>query len=149
MGLIRRSQGRSNEAEQFLSDEIRLHPPAIPARRAMVEVLAEQRRYTEQLTQLDAIEKIEPPNPLTLHSYAQALFNLKRYPEAAKKVDACIAERSDYPGCMMLKANVLKKLGKEAEAQAAYLEALKMVGQNPASATGQQDLPGATTNPPR
>jgi|GEM_PF-368850 len=149
MGLIRRSQGRSNEAEQFLSDEIRLHPPAIPARRAMVEVLAEQRRYTEQLTQLDAIEKIEPPNPLTLHSYAQALFNLKRYPEAAKKVDACIAERSDYPGCMMLKANVLKKLGKEAEAQATYLEALKMVGQNPAAATGQQDLPGATTNPPR
>jgi Flp pilus assembly protein TadD len=148
MGLIRRSQGRSEEAEQFLLEEVRLHPPAVPARRAMVEILAEQRRYSEQLEQLEAIARVEPPNPLTLHSQAQALFNLKQYKAASDKVDACIAERSDYPGCLMLKANVLNKLGQTEEAKAIYLKALKLAGQKPPSAPRPRP-PGAQANPPR
>ena len=91
---------------------------------------------------------MEPPNPLTLHSQAQALFNLKQYKAASDKVDACIAERSDYPGCLMLKANVLNKLGQTEEAKAIYLKALKLAGQKPPSAPRPRP-PGAQANPPR
>ena len=153
LGIIRKHQGRTEESEQLMLEEVRLHPPALPARRALVEIMAEQKRYAEQLEQLSAIETIESANPLTLHSQAQALFNLKRYQEAAEKVDACIEQRADYPGCMMLKANVLAKLGDKDAAQKAYEAAMKLVGRTPAkkgkSATELPGLPAAAANPPR
>ena len=73
LALVRRAQGDPNAAEQFLVEEIRLHPPAVPARRTLVEVLAEQRRYQDQLTQLEVIASLERPNALTMHSRAQAV----------------------------------------------------------------------------
>ena len=126
LGLIERSKGNADQAEQFLMEEIRLHPPAVPARRTMVELLAEQRRYEDQVTQLTAIRKVERPNPLTLHSFAQALFNLKRFDEAEPMVSECIEMDKRYPGCWMLKANILQKQGKEKAAVAAYEQAMKL-----------------------
>ena len=126
MGLIRRSQGMPNAAEQFLREEIRLNPPAVPARRTFVELLAEQKRYNEQLRQLRAIQRAEPPNPLTAHAMAQALFNLQQYDEASKAVQACMKIDANYAGCALLWANVLKKQGKDAEAQEAFEQAVKL-----------------------
>ena len=128
MGLIRRSQGMPNEAEQFLREEIRLNPPAVPARRTFVELLDEQKRYNEQLRQLRAIQRAEPPNPLTAHAMAQALFNLQQYDKASKAVQACMKLDQDYAGCALLWANVLKKQGKDVQAQQAYERALKLRG---------------------
>jgi arylsulfatase A-like enzyme/tetratricopeptide (TPR) repeat protein len=126
MGLIRRGQGLPNEAEQFLREEVRLHPPAVPARRTLVELLAEQNRYGQQLRQLRVIERAEPPNPLTAHSTAQALYNLDRIDEAAKVLTTCFEIDSQYPGCAMLWANVLKKQGKNDEAKVAYEKAIEL-----------------------
>ena len=126
LGLIERSRGNAEKAEQFLTEEIRLFPPAVPARRTMVEMLAEQRRYTEQLAQLEAIRAVEPPSPLTLHSTAQALFNLGRYTDARPLVDECIQLNASYPGCWMLQANLLQKDGQTTEAKAAYERALEL-----------------------
>jgi predicted Zn-dependent protease len=126
LGLIERSRGNAAKAEQFLEEEIRLHPPAVPARRAMVEVLAEQRRYQDQLTQLQSIQEVERPNPLTLHSVAQALFNLGSYPEAKKALTACTTLDARYAGCWMLLANVHQKQGKPEEAQTAYKRAMEL-----------------------
>jgi arylsulfatase A-like enzyme/tetratricopeptide (TPR) repeat protein len=129
MGLIRRKQGRPAEAEQFLLEEVQVYPPAIPARRTLVELYAEQHRYEEQLTQLSAIAEVEAPNVLSLHSRAQALFNLKRFDEAYKNVMDCVGERPDYPGCVMLQANVLKKLGRDDEAYEVYTRAMILAKQ--------------------
>ena len=126
LGLIERAKGNADRAEQFLTEEIRLNPPAIPARRTMVEILAEQRRYDEQLAQLDAIRAIEPPNPLTLHSSAQALFNLKRFDEAEALTTQCRELNDTYPGCWMLAANILQKKGKKTEALEAYNRAMAL-----------------------
>jgi len=126
MGLIRRAQGMPNEAEQFLREEIRLHPPSVPARRTFVEVLAEQKRYREQLRQLRAIKRSEPPNPLTTNAMAQALFNLQRYDEAATVLQACMKMAPDHIGCGLLWANVLKKQGKDDEAQRAFDRAVQL-----------------------
>lgn len=126
LGLIERSRGNADKAEQFLTEEIRLFPPAIPARRTMVEMLAEQRRYTEQLAQLESIRAVEPPSPLTLHSSAQALFNLGRYADATPLVDECIRLEASYPGCWMLHANLLQKQGRTLDAKAAYEQAVSL-----------------------
>ena len=137
MGLIRRAQGLPNEAEQFLREEILLHPPAVPARRTLVELLAEQKRYGRQLRQLRAIKRAEPPNALTAHSMAQALFNLGKFDEAATAINRCFEINDQYPGCVMLWANVLKKQGKDEEAKRAYERAMElhktapMIGRRP------------------
>jgi arylsulfatase A-like enzyme/Flp pilus assembly protein TadD len=151
LGLIRRDQGRPADAEQFLLEEVRVFPPAVPARRTLVELFAEQRRYTEQLEQLAAISEVEAPNVLTLHSQGQALFNLKRYDEAHAAVMACVTERPNYPGCVMLQANTLKKMGRDDEAYTVYTRALELAKHPPPKPepTGPRGLPAAATNPPR
>jgi arylsulfatase A-like enzyme/tetratricopeptide (TPR) repeat protein len=126
LGLMKRAKGEADKAEQFLTEEIRMHPPAIPARRTMVELLAEQRRYEDQITQLDAIKAAERPGPLTLHSRAQALFNLGRYDECAVDLAECEKLDGKYAGCWMLLANLLSKQGKPTEAKAAHVRALKL-----------------------
>ena len=127
LALMKRAAGETNEAEQFLNEEIRLHPPAIPARRTLVEVLAEQRRYGDQLIQLDAIAAVEKPNALTMHSKAQALFNLSRIDESAAETQRCMQLDKTYPGCWMLWANVLSKQGKQDDAKRAYDKAVALM----------------------
>lgn len=126
LGLCLRARGALTQAETLLGEEVRLFPPAIASRRALVEMYADQKRYDEQLAQLNAIAAVEPVNPLTLHSTAQALFNLGRYAESAALIEECVAVAPGYAGCVLLEANVLKKLGKDAEAQAAYERALRL-----------------------
>jgi arylsulfatase A-like enzyme/Tfp pilus assembly protein PilF len=123
LGVLARVEGDADRAEQLLLEEVRLHPPALASRRVLVEIYAEQSRYQEQLEQLSVIGPNEPANPLTLHSTAQALFNLQRYEDAAPVVAACRAQFPAYSGCAVLDANVLKKLGRAAEAEAAWKEA--------------------------
>ena len=120
LGLALRARGEVLQAESVLEEELRLFPPALPTRRVLVEIYAGQKRYDEQLAQLEIIRGREAPSPETLHSVAQAQFNLKKYPDAEKTVNACRALAPRYPGCALLEANVLKKLGRDAEAQAAY-----------------------------
>lgn len=131
MAAVRRAQGRVEDAETFLEEEIRLYG-TLGARYQLVEVLADQKRYEEQLEQLRVIAAQEPPNFLTHHSLAQALFNLKRFPEAEIEVDACMALAPTYPACAMLRANTLKRLGKQQEALEAYRRALELGGQEAA-----------------
>jgi choline-sulfatase len=126
LGLSLRARGEPLQAETFFEEEVRLFPPAVASRRALVEIYASQKRYDEQLAQLTALRGKEAPNPETLHSIAQALFNLKRYPEAMVVVDECRLLAPRYAGCAVLEANVLKKLGREEEAQAAYALAVEL-----------------------
>jgi tetratricopeptide (TPR) repeat protein len=96
------------------------------ARIHLVEIYADQQRYAEQLEQLQAIVEREPPNFLTHHSLAQALFNLQRYDQAKAAIDTCRELAPEYPACAMLEANVLKKLGRDAEAEAAFHHAVEL-----------------------
>lgn len=131
LGQALRRQGEPLAAETALLEEVEAHGPAIASRRVLVELYAEQKRYEEQLAQLAVIRAHEPPFPPTLHSVAQAEFNLGRYDAARADVDACLAVDPAYAGCAMLLANVLKKQGHDAEAQAAFERALALRGQAP------------------
>ena len=125
LGMALRLQGEITQAESFLAEEVRLYD-SIPARVQLVEMYADQLRYDEQLEQLQVIAEREPPNFMTYHSIGQALFNLQRYPEAQTAVDTCRELAPEYPACAMLGANVLKKLGDDAGAQAAYEQAVEL-----------------------
>lgn len=135
LGLVYQARGDAPAAEAAFLEEVRLYPPALPARRGLVEMYAQEKRYDEQLAQLAVIREVEPPSAATVHSVAQALFNLKRYDEADRAVADCEALAPAYPGCAMLKANVLKKLGRDAEAEAAYRRALALVGKEASAGT--------------
>lgn len=128
-GLVLAAAGNPNGAEENFDEEVRLFPPAIASRRERVKIYADERRYEEQLVELGVLRGLIPEDPATLHSEAQALFNLTRYAEAGRVVDDCRALSPTYAGCAMLEANVLQKLGKPAEAQAAYRRALDLAGQ--------------------
>jgi tetratricopeptide (TPR) repeat protein len=85
-----------------------------------------------------------PPDALTWHSKAQALFNLQLYPESKVAIDACRKVAPEYPACALLEANVLKKLGKEEEALVAYDRAVKLAQKIDPDVKGKRnDLSGS------
>ncbi|MEZ4238013.1 MAG: hypothetical protein R3F59_18085 [Myxococcota bacterium] len=124
LAALQRDDDRA--AEDALLEEVAGYPPALPARRALVALYADQRRYAEQLAQLDAVAAAEPPAVDTMHSRAQALFNLGRYDEAEAAVAACRRFDPRYAACAMLEANVHDKLGRPEQAQRSYREALAL-----------------------
>jgi tetratricopeptide (TPR) repeat protein len=126
LAVLAKSAGDARAAEEGLLEEVRLHPPAVASRRILVEMYADQERYEEQLAQLAVISANESPSPLTMHSGAQALFNLGRFDEAAPVVRACRAFAPTYPGCALLEANLLKKLGRDEEASDAWARAQEL-----------------------
>ena len=147
-GMCLRSVGDPNAAEEAFLAEIAQTDSSLPSRRALVEMYAEQKRYDDQLEQLAVIEGIERPHALTAHSKAQALYNLKRFDAALVGVERCMELAPTYPHCVMLYANVLKKLGREDEATAAYREALALANQAP-PADAAPDTPPAVEDPER
>lgn len=139
LGLVYLSVGDNERAESMFAEEVALHPPAVPSRQMLVRIYADQHRFDEQLAQLSVIEQNEPPNPLTLHSIAQVLYNLGRYDEAGVRVRDCMTLAPEYPGCAMLDANVLKKQGKSDLAQAQYERALALAGETAPAAPESAD----------
>lgn len=128
LGLAWRSVGQDAAAEDVLTEEIRLFPPALAARRVLAGLYAEQRRYDEQLAVLAEIAALEEPSVTTGHARAQALFNLGRVDEAEVEVEACRRSAPTHAGCAMLVANVYAKLGRTEDAARAYREALALAG---------------------
>jgi tetratricopeptide (TPR) repeat protein len=131
LGALYAQKGDQMTAERYYLAEVEILPDSLSSRRALVGLYANQRRYDEQLAQLEVVMALEPPAPLSHQSRAQALFNLGRYEEAKEWVDQCRALAPTFPGCAMLEANVLSKLGDEVGAQEAYRRALLLAGQTP------------------
>ena len=138
LGLLHRARGDRVEAEALFHEEIKRYPGAVETRRVLVELYAEQKRYDEQLEQLDFIASLERPNVLTMHSRAQCLFNLRRFEAAHTAVNECRSAAPEYPACAMLEANVLKKLGRDTEAETAFQRAVDLAG---GRATGRRENP--------
>lgn len=114
LGIIHRSRGDADAAETMFLEELTVGD-AMPPRRMLVEIYVEQHRYAEQLAQLEAIIAMVPEDILTRHAITQALFNLARYDEALDASETCLEQAPTHAYCMLLKANTLKKLGREEE----------------------------------
>jgi Flp pilus assembly protein TadD len=107
-------------AEAELAD----YPESVRARRLLVKVLGEAKRYTDQIPHLEILVKHEPQSLGVLHALAQALWNAKRFPDAEALVGQGLAKVPDHPELLMLKANILDRKGEVAAAQEAYQAAL-------------------------
>ena len=135
MGIIRKHQDRLDEAKTYFLEDLQVHPPALPSRKLLVEIYAAQKRYAEQLEQLEIIVDVEPPQILNAHYKAQVLYNLQRFSEAHEAITICRELGPSYPACAMLEANILKRLGREQEAKIAYEHALELRAQMEAAET--------------
>ena len=78
------------------------------------------------LDQLTSVER--PARAETAWSRGQALYNLSRYAEAENAVDRCLELSPRSAGCWLLRANVLAKLDRLAEANAAFEQAQSLRG---------------------
>ena len=123
LGVIALHEGAAVDAEARFRDELGNRPSFAPARRALIGLLAEQRRYAEQLQELELMVAQLPRDVPTAHSRAQARFNLGDIEGAAEEVDRCRTLSPRYPGCALLQANVLAKQGDMPGAKAAFAEA--------------------------
>jgi arylsulfatase A-like enzyme/Flp pilus assembly protein TadD len=130
LGMVRKARQDLVGAETYFQREIDAFPPAPWTRRVLVEVFVAQKRYDEQIAQLRALVDAGFVDPETLHSLGQALYNLKRFEEAAPVVARCRDLAPTYPGCAMLEANVLQRQGRPDEAKAAYLRAMALAGRD-------------------
>jgi tetratricopeptide (TPR) repeat protein len=129
-GLARKA-GELETAERLLREELSLPRPQPGVRMALIEVLATRKDHAAQLAELDIVLRSSPRDPVMLHARAQALFNLKRHEDALAATRTCLEAAPAAADCKLLEANALKKLGKEAEAQAAWQEARAMKGLPP------------------
>jgi arylsulfatase A-like enzyme len=113
------AQGLDLPAEAHLRAEIALQPSFLPSHKALVALLARQRRYAEQLEALAPLRAALPRDVPTAHSIAQARFNLGDPAGALDEARRCAALDHRYPACALLEANALQKLGQtEAAAEA-------------------------------
>ena len=82
--------------------------------------------------------------PLIAAMFVTGGVDSLRNPESKVAVDACRKVAPDYPACALLEANVLKKLGKEKEALAAYDRAIKLAQKIDPDVKGKRnDLSGS------
>lgn len=129
LGRLAIAEGDAAAGEALLREEVEGNPPGVSALRELVRVLAQQERHAEQLAVLAALGGAErPPRAQTAWSQGQALFNLGRYAEAESAVDRCLTLAPETAGCWLLRANVLDKLGRTADALEAFEQAQALRG---------------------
>lgn len=129
LGTVAQDAGRAEEAERLYREEMERFPPALPARRHLVALLAQQRQLEAQIAELLALQQLEPPSPLTWLSLAQARYNQGEHAQALDDVRRCVELAPALPDCALLEANALHKLGREEEAQAALARARALAGE--------------------
>lgn len=130
LGLVRKARRDYVGAEAYFLREIDAFPPGPWSRRQLVEIYVAQKRLDEQILQLRALVADGFVDASTLHSLGQALYNAKRFEEAAAIVAQCREMAPTYPGCAMLEANVLQQQGLPDRARAAYELAMALAGKD-------------------
>ncbi|MCK6505785.1 tetratricopeptide repeat protein [Myxococcota bacterium] len=66
----------------------------------------------------DRLLKDSPDDPELLHARGVALFDLGRLDEARSEVEAALVKAPEQPDLLLLLANILRKQGHQAEAEA-------------------------------
>jgi choline-sulfatase len=129
LARIALAEGDPIAAEPLLVAEMRLHPPALSARRQLVILLAGQSRYEDQIRALDELVALErPASAETALSHAQAWFNLDNLDKSEAALGRCVDLNPRSAGCALLQANVLDRKGDKAGAQAAFERAKALHG---------------------
>ncbi len=117
------------ELEQALSHylaEHEVYPEHLEALYAAVLTMSQLGRNEDVLEYAAMALTADPQAPDMHRALGQAQFNQGDYALCHTTVRTCLEIDPEHPDCMMLLANVLKKLGRDDEAEEAYVQALQL-----------------------
>lgn len=110
------------------------YPEHIEALYAAVLTMSQLGRNEDVLEYATMALTADPQAPDMHRAIGQAQFNQHEYETCHDTARTCLQIDPEHPDCMMLLANVLKKLGRDAEAEEAYTQAVDLA---------RERLPGA------
>lgn len=99
LGRIALHAGAPDEALAWLVDEIDRYPPAVDARKALVEALLALERWPQAVEALDALDVLRAPDAGSEFGRALALHRLGDEPGSRKALAACLRRESPPPVC--------------------------------------------------
>lgn len=117
------NQARVSEAEEQLAAALQADPSHVPARQAYVALLLEQQRVGSALRLLREAVEANPTQPTFSLGLARVYAEQRDYPAALSVIEKAgpAAQGADF---QVLRAAVLQRLGRHAEAVTAYQAAL-------------------------
>ena len=122
------NQARVSEAEEQLAAALQADSSHVPARQAYVALLLEQQRVAAAMRLLREAVELNPGHPVFAPGLARIYIEQRDYSSALSVIDkaGAAAQAADFQA---LKAAVLQRLGRHAEAVAAYQDAVQKSAQ--------------------
>ena len=121
--------GRYPDAENLLRRAVELSPGFLTARSNLATVLYRQNKPAEAIAELDAVAKLDPDNPGNANLKAAAHGRLGDYAEAIGLYETVLDKHGGQPKVWMSYGHVLKTVGRQADAIAAYRKATEIAPQ--------------------
>ena len=129
------NQGRVSEAEEQLASALYVNPRHVPARQAYVALLLEQQRVDAASKLLREAVELNPPQPAFLIALARIHAEQRDYRGALQVLDKA-APDTQGTDFQVLRAAVLQRMGRHAEAVTFYESAAKSAPQQGGHWTG-------------
>lgn len=102
----------------------------------VTNILAREQDKRRALQVMEALVAPRGEDPNAVFSYANLAYLVEDYPLAQQQIDRLLALQPGLPRALVLKANVLRKQGRDEEALAAYRSALQALPQDSALRLG-------------
>jgi tetratricopeptide (TPR) repeat protein len=118
--------GRLPDAERLLVRALQLDPGLPGARYALAMVFHRQNRPLDVLRETDTLLRQAPAHPIYRHLRAAALVRIGEFAKASETYAAVLADHPDQPLTWMSHGHVLKTLGRQDAAVAAYRRAVAL-----------------------
>lgn len=103
----------------------------------LAQALFQTREYRSALTQVEAARRIDPSNSALIGPLIEIYMQLNLNDDALKSVDSAIAQFPGVPNYHLLRARILRRMGRLADAEA---EAREIVKHLPDEITGRYNL---------
>ncbi len=99
LGRIALKAAAWDEAETWFQQEIQRYPPAVDARKSLVEALLALQRWNEALVALDELDAVRPPDGGSEFGRALALHHLHDAAGASRALARCLKRPSPPAAC--------------------------------------------------
>jgi arylsulfatase A-like enzyme/Flp pilus assembly protein TadD len=146
LALIHHAMKRPEQAVEALKAESAWFPTDMRTRMLLGHELMSLQRWDEAAAEYGFVVERRPQMIEARLAWAQATFNTGDYPGAETQLAPALKQAPDNPDVLLLQANILQKLGKDAEAKTVFEEATRLhkarIAQREAEA-----VPGAELEP--
>jgi tetratricopeptide (TPR) repeat protein len=117
---------RYRDAEALLRRALELAPEFLAARSNLATILHRQGRSGEAVEELDRLQQLDPDNPTNANLKAAALGRVGEFDEALELYEQVLRNFGKQPKIWMSYGHMLKTVGRQADAVAAYRQALAL-----------------------